>query len=133
VAIDPVQLVKDQLEPVLTLDTTIEAAIPGQVEAQIALQGLDAGAITDQQRVYVSVLATYALIPRLLLKFAQKVKKAKGGSAEAEFHDASDFLKLLQGQLKDQIKAAAKETDPADAVEPYIGPSYPKPDVQGIS
>jgi hypothetical protein len=132
-AIDPVQLVKDQLEPVILLDTTIYDVIPRQVEAQIALQGLVAAEITDQQAVYVSILATAGLIPRLLIKFAQEVKKAKGGPAEVEFQDAVKFLEALQKTLAEQRKQAAKEVDPDDAVEPYRPAGYPKPDVQGFS
>jgi len=113
-AVDMVQLVKDQFEPVLGLDPTIEAAIPRQVEAQIALQGWIAAGLTDQQRVYISILATKGLIPRLLAKFAQEIQRVKGGPAETEFQNAVEFLKALQTELNSQVKAAAKQTDPAD-------------------
>ena len=116
-SVDAVQLVTDQLEPVLTLDTTIEDAIPRQVEAQIALHGWTGISLSDQRAVYVSVLATKALIPRLLLKFSQEVKKAKGGPAETEFMDAVEFLKALQAELTAQVRAAALEADPDDLVD----------------
>ncbi len=116
-AISAIQLVKDQLEPVLTLDTTIEAAIPRQVEAQIALQGWPLSSMTDQRSVYISLRATQALIPRLLLKFSQSLKKAVGGPAETEFQDAVNFLQALQKELAEQVKAAAKEVDPEDAID----------------
>jgi len=119
-AIDMAQLVKDQLEPVLELDPTLEAVIPRQVAAQTALQGWAAAGLSEQQSVYVSILVTKALIPRLLLKFSQEIKRAKGGPAETEFHDAVKFLEALQKELEAQARAAAKEADPEDAVDGAI-------------
>jgi len=115
-AVDAVQLVKDQLDPVLTLDPGLDAAIPRQVEAQIVLQGWSAATITEKQAVYISVLATKAMIPRLLNKAMQEVKKAKGGPAETEFQDMVEFLKALQKELADQVKAAAHEAAPEDVI-----------------
>jgi hypothetical protein len=113
-AIDAVQLVKDQFDPILGLDPGLEAAIPRQIEAQIALQGWTAAGISDQRAVYISVLATQALIPRLLNKFAQEIKRAKGADSEAEFMDAIEFLKALQKQLEQQVNRAAREAAPED-------------------
>jgi len=127
-AIDIVQLVKDQLDPVLTLDPGLDAAIPRQVDAQIALQGWSAVTVSDRQGVYISTLATQALIPRLLMKFAQEIKRAKGGDAEAEFMDAIKFLEALQKQLAAQVNRAAKEAAPEDAeVEPVSWPPLTGP------
>lgn len=123
------QLVRDQLEPVLLLDPAIEAAIPRQVDAQIALQGWAVSSLDDQKSVYVALLATKGLIPRLLLKFSQKVAKAKGGPAEAEFVDAIGFLEALQKELTAQVKAAAWEADPEDIV---AGDLKPRPTGAGI-
>jgi hypothetical protein len=122
-SVDPEQLVKDQLDPVMTLDPTIEAAIPRAIEAQIALQGYPV-AISERQAVYISILATKALIPRLLLKFMQEVQRAKGSDAEAEFADAIKFLEALQKELTAQANKAAAEADPED-VDEKPGPSWP--------
>lgn len=113
-AIDITQLVRDQLEPVLLLDPTIEAAIPRQVEAQIALQGWAISSIDDQKSVYIYALATKAMIPRLLLKFSQEVQEAEAGPAKAIFADACKFLEALQKEMADQVKRAAWEADPED-------------------
>lgn len=115
-AISAEQLVKDQLAPVFELDSTIEAAIPRQVEAQIALQGWGISDVTDQRAVYVAVLSTKALIPRLLLKFSQEVQQAEAGPAKAVFQDACKFLEALAKELETQAKAAAFEADPEDAL-----------------
>lgn len=116
-AISATQLVTDQLEPVLLLDPTIEAAILRQVEAQIALQGWAVSEVTDQRAVYIAILSTKALIPRLLLKFSQEVQEAEAGPAKAVFQDACKFLEALMAELTAQAKAAAKEADPEDAIE----------------
>jgi hypothetical protein len=126
-AIDAVQLVKDQFAPVLSKSEGLEDAIPRQVEAQTVLQGLIPGTLTDQQKVYISVLAAYALIGPVLLEFAQKKAKAKGGPAEVEWQKAEDYLKLLQSQLANQVKLAAREAAPEDLKElvtkpfPFLG------------
>lgn len=125
-AIDPVQLVKDQFAPIMDKSAWLSPAIPRQVEAQSALQGLSAATMTDKQAVYVSVLASYALIGPLLIEFAGKKAKAKGGPAEVEWQQAQDFLELLQKQLAQQVKMAAKEVAPEDLdldrkPLPYLG------------
>lgn len=127
-AISSVQLVLDQLEPILGLDPTMSAAIPRQVEAQIALQGWSVASITDQRAVYIALRATQAMIPRLLIKCSQSLKKAVGGPAETEWQDAVNFLQALQKELADQIKAAAKEVDPEDALDT----SATRPTLAGI-
>jgi hypothetical protein len=127
-AVDAVQLVTDQLDPVFTLDAGLAAAIPRQVAAQIALQGWTSAALSEQQTVYISTLATLALIPRLLMKFAQEVKKAKGGDSEAEFMDAIEFLKVLQKALESQANRAAHEAAPEDELtEPVKWPPLTGP------
>ena len=127
-AISSVQLVLDQLEPILVMDPTISAAIPRQVEAQIALQGWSVSSITDQRAVYIALRATQAMIPRLLIKCSQSLKKAVGGPAETEWQDAVNFLEGLRKELADQIKAAAKEVDPEDALDT----SATRPTLAGI-
>ena len=125
-AVDAIQLVTDQLDPVHRARFSPPGVIERQVEAQIALQGWTAEGLSEQQAVYISTLATQALIPRLILKFSQamKLKRAKGGSAEAEYQAAIDFLKALQEQLKAQVKLAAHEAAPED--EPGVQPpAYP--------
>lgn len=125
-AVDAVQLVKDQFAPILTKSDWLEEAIPRQVEAQTVLQGLTPGSLTEKDKVYISVLTAYALIAPLLIEFAGKVQKAKGGPSEVEYRDAQDFLKLLQTQLQAQVKLAAKEAAPDDLTD---APKTPWPDV----
>ena len=127
-AISATQLVLDQLDPILGLDPTMSAAIPRQVEAQIALQGWSVSSITDQRAVYIALRATQAMIPRLLIKCSQSLKKAVGGPAETEWQDAVNFLEGLRKELADQIKAAAKEVDPEDALDT----SATRPTLAGI-
>ncbi len=64
------------------------------------------------------------MLPRLILKFSQELKKAKGGPAEVEFQSAIDFLKTLQAQLKDKIKQTASQVDPGDTVD-YSNVAWP--------
>ncbi|MGC8602141.1 MAG: hypothetical protein ACP5VS_00465 [Desulfomonilaceae bacterium] len=121
--IDSAQLAMDQLDPVIVLDPTISLAVTRQVEAVTALKGWTEAALTDQQRVYVSLLALKAMIPRLLLKFGQGIKKAKGAVADAEFQAAEKFLLYLQSEVNDQSERAAKEAAPDDVTLDL--PAYP--------
>lgn len=116
-AVNPTALVLDLLDPVLVLDSEISGAVTRAVEAQQALQGWGEDAISDQQKVYIALLSLRFLIPRLLLKFAQKVKKAQGGTAVAEYDKAISYLESLQSTLAEQIKAAAHEVDPTDILD----------------
>ena len=129
-AINMVQLVSDQLSPIFALDTTIEAAIPRQVDAQIALQGWAISDINDRQAVYCAILSTKAMIPRLLLKFSQEVSKAEAGPAQAEFVDAIRFLEALQKEMTAQALAAAWEADPMDTMGQMM--KGPRPTMAGI-
>ena len=132
-AIDITQLVKDQLEPVLGLDTTIEAAIPRQVAAQLALRQWSIAAIADDQAVYISILATKALVPRLLQKFALRIEEAKGGPSEARFAKAVEYLIALMGELREQADLAAWNVDPKEFKPGQLRkPSYPTPDLKEI-
>ena len=116
-AVNSVTLVLDLLDPVLVLDAEISGAVNRAVEAQVALQGWSDSTVTDQQKVYIALLSLRFLIPRLLLKFAQKVKKAQGGSAVAEYDKAISYLESLQETLTEQIRAAAHEVDPSDLID----------------
>ena len=111
------QLVLDQIDPILTLDPTITAAVTRRVDAEIAVQGYAMATATDAEMVYISDLTLQALIPRMILKFTQELKKAKGGPAEVEFQSAIDFLKALQTQLKDKVKQTAAQVDPGDTLD----------------
>lgn len=113
-AVDSTTLALDMLAPVLSLDDGISAATERAVEAQTALQGFDGIVMSEKQKVYIGLLATKHMIPRLLLLFAQKIKSAKGGTAAVEYHKAVEFLQSLQDELKDLIKQAAHEVDPTD-------------------
>lgn len=123
-AVSANQLVLDQLDPILSLDTTITAAILRRVDAEIAIQGYALLTMTDAEQAYIGDLVLQAMLPRLILKFSQELKKAKGGPAEVEFQSAIDFLKQLQSQLKDKIKQTASQVDPGDTVE-YSNVAWP--------
>jgi hypothetical protein len=129
-AVSASQLVKDQLDPVLLLDPTLEVAIPRQVEAQTALRGWGSITLSDQQIVQVSMLTVKALIPRLLLKFAQEVKKAKGARAEVDFQNAIDFLKALQDEVNNQLATMAGGETTVDAEGIPVG--WPSTGVMGF-
>ena len=111
-AIDVEQLVLDQLDPVLALDPTIGVAVTNRVEAEVVLQGWIAADMTDKQKVYISILATKGMIPRLLLKFAQELKRVQAGPAEAEFQETIAYLKVLQEELTEQASRAALAVAP---------------------
>lgn len=123
-AVSASQLVLDQLDPILSLDATITQAITRRVDAEIAIQGYAILTMTDAEQAYIGDLVLQAMLPRLILKFSQELKKAKGGPAEVEFQTAIDFLKTLQSQLKDKIKQTASQVDPADAIDP-TRPAWP--------
>ena len=92
-AVSAATLVLDQIDPILSLDTTITAAITRRVDAEIAIQGYSTLTMTDAEQAYIGDLVLQAMLPRLILKFSQELKKAKGGPAEVEFQSAIDFLK----------------------------------------
>lgn len=116
-AVSAATLVLDQIDPILSMDTTITAAITRRVDAEIAIQGYSTLTMTDAEQAYIGDLVLQAMLPRLILKFSQELKKAKGGPAEVEFQSAIDFLKTLQQQLKDKIKQTASQVDPGDTVD----------------
>jgi hypothetical protein len=113
-AVDAVSLVKSDLEVVFELDTTLEGRIAERVEATMALKGWILSDVDDQKAVYLAALTTQAFIPRLLLKFAQEIKKAKGGKAETEFMNAIDYLKALQAQVEATLQDYAANANPED-------------------
>jgi len=112
--VDIVSLVEIDLEPVFTLDQTLRVSIPERVAAEMALQGWTDADMTDRRAVYIAILTTKAFIPRLLLKFAQELRKTRGGKAEAEFQNAIDYLEALQKELQDRLQHAAAEAAPED-------------------
>ena len=116
-AVDPISLVTSDLEVCFILDTTLEARIPERVEAAAAIEGWTLLDLADDQKaVYVAALATQAFIPRLLLKFAQELKKVEGGKAKTEFMNAIDYLKALSTQLETTIQTYAKHSDTMDVL-----------------
>lgn len=123
-AVNAATLVLDQLDPILSMDATITAAITRRVDAEIAVQGYATLTMTDAEQAYIGDLVLQAMLPRLILKFSQELKKAKGGPAEVEFQSAIDFLKTLQAQLKDKIKQTASQVDPGDTVD-YSNVAWP--------
>lgn len=130
-AVDMQVLVENRLSPLFSLDPTLQNIIPSEITAQIALQGWSLAAIDDQKAVYLSLLTTRALVPRLLLKFSIGVKRAKGGPAEAEYMDAIKFLEALREELTVQLRAAAAEADPVDV--DVVSDTTPWPSVGVVS
>jgi hypothetical protein len=116
VAVNPISLVESDLEVVFVLDTTLQARIPDRVAAVVALQGWTLLDLDDQKSVYVAALTTQAFIPRLLLKFAQEIKKAEGGKSKVEFTNAVDYLKALQAQIETILQEYAKHAQPVDVL-----------------
>lgn len=100
-------LVEIDLEPVFTLDPTLQATIPTRIEATMATLGWTLADLTDQRSVYVAAVTTLSFVPRLLLKFGQEIKKAKGGKAETEFFEAIKYLQELRDALNDTVARAA--------------------------
>lgn len=123
-AVDPNRLVENYLNFAINLDSTLKAAIPECVEAEIAIQGWAGLELTEQQKAYVAKLATKGMLPRIIGDFTRKMQSVKGGPAEAEYVDAIEALKLLQKELTAAVNAAAKNVDPAD-VEDALLPTYP--------
>lgn len=112
------------LAPVFALDTEIEAQIPSRFEAQCALIGWTLADMTDQREAYMAAITTRSFIPRLLLKFAQGIAKAKGGPAETTFQKAIDYLKMLQATCDSAIDIAAPLAAPEQSqviaeIRPY--------------
>lgn len=108
------QLVINRLSPVFSLDTTLHSVIPDEITAQIALQGYSLLDVDDRKAVYIALLTTKALIPRLLLKFSMRLESVKGGPAETQWVDAIKFLEALREELVGQLRFAAREVEPED-------------------
>jgi hypothetical protein len=123
--LDTVALVSGYLAFAIRLDPTITAFIPQAIDAEIAIQGWDGIVLSEQQKGYAAKLATKAMLPRIIGDFTRKMQTVKGGPAEAEYVDAVEALKLLQKELSDAVKQAAKNVDPQDAVEDVVLPAYP--------
>jgi hypothetical protein len=98
-ALDPVALVLVDLNPVLTLDPTLQDAIPVRIAAEMAIQGWATGDTTDQQNVYIATLVTRVLVSRLLLQFSQAIKQTEGGAAKVVFVEAIKYLEALKESL----------------------------------
>lgn len=118
-------LVEIDLEPVFSLDTTLQVTIPTRIEATLATLGWTLADLTDQRSVYVAALTTLSFVPRLLLKFGQEIKKAKGGKAETEFFEAIKYLQELRKALDDVVTRAASgagtEDTASETVDPWPG------------
>ncbi len=108
-AINPVDLVTDDLQPLFLLDTEIEAAIVDRVAAVQAMKGWVT--LTDQQAVYVALLTTKALVPRILLKFSQEIQKVKGGKSETDFVKAIDYLNALREEIDEMLGMFPSDID----------------------
>jgi hypothetical protein len=107
--VDIQRLVEIDLAPVFELDPDLPDEIADRIDAEIALHGYDPVDITEQQAVLVALLTTKAFIPRLLLKFAQELRRARGGAAEAEFQDAIKYLQALRDELQGRYQEALSD------------------------
>lgn len=126
-AIDVSTLVMDQLDPVTGLDSTIQLAVNRAIEAQVALRGLGDTPDNDQ-KVLLSLYVLRSLIPRLILKFALKIKDVKSVKAEAKYDRAMRYLELLAESVEKEISDAEQEVTPetlegANVAWPGIGPT----------
>jgi hypothetical protein len=100
-AIDPVALVTQDLQPLFLLDAALEATITPRVAAMQAMKGWST--LTDQQAVYIALLTTKALIPRILGKFSQEVQKVKGGKSEVDLVKAIEYLNALREEIDEML------------------------------
>jgi hypothetical protein len=124
--VDPFEICRDDLAVAIALDPTVEAIIPRRIDAMIAMQGWEGLTLSNQQNAYVAVLTTKALLPRVISEFLRKIQSMEAGPAKAEYVDAVEGLKLLQKELAEAVKQAAKNVDPGDAVEDVVPPAaYP--------
>lgn len=112
-SIDIEQLVLVDLDPVLELDPTITTAINSRIEAEMALRTWTLLDMTDQRSVYIALLVTRSFVARLLLKFAQEVKKAAAGKSSVEFGDAIKYLEALKVELDNRIYKAEATVNPS--------------------
>ena len=115
-SVSPEELVLIDLDPVLTLDPTIRDAIPARVEAEMAIQGWGVIDLTDKRAAYIAILVTKSFVSRLLLKFAQEIKKTAGGTASVEFQDAIKYLEALRDELEARRVAASSAASPSSIV-----------------
>jgi hypothetical protein len=115
-AVSAEALVAIDLDPVLALDPTLRDAIPARVEAEMALQGWGVIDLTDKRSAYIAILVTKSFVSRLLLKFAQEIKKTAGGTASVEFQDAIKYLEALRDELEARKIAAASAASPSSLV-----------------
>lgn len=111
-SVDAEQLVLIDLDPVLELDPTITTAVSSRIEAEMALRGWTEADMTDKKIVYVSLLVTRSFVARLLLKFAQEIKKASAGKSQVEFSDAIKYLEALKVELDSRIFKAEAVVQP---------------------
>jgi len=118
--VSPETLVRNQLSVVYDLDPTLDSVIATQVTAEIARQGWLLSDVTDQRAAYIADWTTYALLPRIILKFSQELEAAKGGPAEVRYQNAIEGLRLLMQQLRDRINSTARKVD--DLGETEINP-----------
>lgn len=115
-SISPEELVLIDLDPILVLDPTIRDAIPARVEAEMAMQGWGVIDLTDKRAVYIAIMVTKSFVSRLLLKFAQEIKKTAGGTASVEFQDAIKYLEALKEDLEERRQAASSAASPTTVV-----------------
>lgn len=130
-AVNPTTLVEGYLSFAIDLEPALAAFIPAAVEAETAIQGWADLVLSEQQKAYVAKLATKGLLPRVIGDFSRKLQEVKGGPAEAKYVDAIEALKLLQKELAEAVKQAAKNVDPGD-LDDVVFPSYPNTGMVGF-
>ncbi len=105
-AIDIDQLVKSRIKPALIIDPSVEDDIPGEIEAQVALQGWTPEALTEPQKVYVAALTLEGLMPRLLLTYPEEAQEVSEGPERIRLPSRDQFMRLLQAAIS-ALKATA--------------------------
>jgi len=114
--INPEDLVAIDLDPIFTLDPTLRDAIPARIEAEMAIQGWTLADLTDRRAAYIAILVTKSFVSRMLLKFAQAIKKTAGGPASVEFADAIKYLESLREELEQRKQETISIASPTSIV-----------------
>lgn len=125
-AIDVSTLVMDQLDPISSLDSTLQQAVTRVIESQTALRGFGT-TLDDQQKVLLSFYVLRNMIPRLSLRFAMKIRDVQSVKAKARYDQAVQYLELLAEKVEGEITDAERELTPENIegenpAWPGIGP-----------
>lgn len=117
-AVDILETVKRRIRPLLTITPDFVNEIPGEIADQIALQGWTLEDMNDKQRLYVAASALEALLPNIVLTYADELEKRIVGPETVEMPSRAEFMKLLKEAIEALKTSAAREAAPEDVAEP---------------